>query len=180
MDFSSESTHVSATLFRNSLDRIITNITLQSSANSIIRQRQNAAAALAQGFEATARQSWRDWRGEASYLFVDSRYEIGPRVPQVPKHQGSAQLSYMRRGTLASAGVRSYSSQFEDDLNQFILPGFATVQVAVRQQLKRGFAAQFAFENLLNREYLVGFSPTPTIGAPRLWRAGIRWEGRLW
>ncbi len=179
-DFTTESTRLSVTAFRNYLDRLITNVTLASAPNSITRQRQNAAAAIAQGVEATARRGWRAWRGEASYLFSGSRYEAGARVPQVPRHQGSAQLSYLRRGTLASAGVRSFSYQFEDDLNQFLLPGFATVQVMARQQLKRGFSAQVAFENLLNREYVTGFSPTPTIGAPRLWRAGLRWEGRLW
>jgi outer membrane receptor protein involved in Fe transport len=77
-------------------------------------------------------------------------------------------------------GIRTYSYQFDDDLNPFLLPGFANVQLVARQQLKHGLSAHVAIENLLNHEYFVGFSPTPTIGAPRLWRAGIRWEGRLW
>jgi outer membrane cobalamin receptor len=179
LDFVGESTHLSATLFRNSIDRIITNVTLSTGA-TIVRQRQNATAALAQGFEANARKRWRDWAGEASYLFADSRFDTGPRVPQVPKHQGSAQLTYSRGGTLASAGIRSFSYQFEDDLNSFVLAGFASVQLVVRQQLRAGLSASLAFENLLDRQYYVGFSPTPTIGPPRLWRAGLRWEGRLW
>ncbi len=180
LDYNGENTRITATLFRNSLDRLITNVTLSVAPTAITRQRQNAAAALAQGFEANARHNWHNWRGEASYLYVDSRYEIGPRVPQVPKHQGSAQVSYARGSTLAAVGIRSYSYQFEDDLNLFLLPGFATLQVAVQQRLKYGLSAKVSFENLLDRQYVTGFSPTPTIGAPRLWRAGLRWEGRLW
>jgi outer membrane cobalamin receptor len=179
-DFAGEATHMSVTGFYNYIDRIITNVTLSTGA-TITRQRQNAAAAIAKGFEATARRSFgRDWRAEAAYLFVDSRYETGPRVPQVPKHQGSAQLTYYKGKTFIAGGVRSYSYQFEDDINTFLLGGYAVVQLSARRQLGRGFSATAAIENLLDRQYTVGYSPTPLIGAPRLWRLGVRWEGRLW
>lgn len=178
-DYIGESTHISATLFRNSLDRLITNVTLATTPNSITRQRQNAASALAEGFEADLRRRWREWQGEISYLYVDSRYVTGYWVSQVPRQQGSAQLTYARRGTLASGGIRTYSYQFDDDLNQFLLPGFATVQLMVRQQLPHGLSAHVSIENLLDHQYLVALTPTPNIGAPRLWRAGLRWEGRL-
>ena len=61
-------------------------------------------------------------------MYADTRYGTGERVPQVPRHQGSGQVSYIRGGTLASIGVRSYSFQFDDDVNRFLLPGYATVQ----------------------------------------------------
>ena len=135
LEFAGESTHLTASLFRNNIDHIITNVTLSLGA-TITRQRQNATAALAQGFETNLQKRWRDWTGEAAYLFVDSRYESGPRVPQVPKHQGSAQLTYAHGRTLASAAVRSFSYQFEDDINQFVLAGFASVQLMVREQFR--------------------------------------------
>ena len=179
-DFAGESTRLSLTGFYNYIDRIITNVTLSTGA-TITRQRQNAAAALAKGFEATVRRSFGpDWRAEASYLFVNSQFETGPRVPQVPRHQGSAQLTYYKNRTLVAAGVRSYAYQFEDDINLFVLGGYAAVQLSARQQLGHGVSATAAIENLLDRQYTVGYSPTPLIGAPRLWRLGLRWEGRLW
>jgi outer membrane receptor protein involved in Fe transport len=178
-DYTGEGMRLSVTAFRNSMDRLITNVTLQTGA-TITRQRQNAAAALARGFEAEFRKSWRYLSAEFAYMFVDSRYVTGLRIPEVPKNQGSAQLSYARNGTLLSAALRSYSSQFDDDLNQFLLAGFTTVQFAARQRLGRGVSAMLAIENLLDRTYYVAFTPTPSIGAPRLWRAGLRWEGRLW
>lgn len=109
-------------------------------------------------------------------MFVDARVSNGLRIPQVGRHQGSARLVYDAGRTLASAGIRSYALQPEDDLNRFILPGYATVQILVRQKLAMGFSAMAEVENLLNRTYIVGFSPTAIIGAPRLWRAGLRWE----
>ena len=179
LDYNGESSRVGISFFRNDLRDIVSNITLRSSAAEIVRQRQNAARALAKGMEIDVRQRWRQFTGEASYLFVDTRFSSGPRTPQVPKHQGSAQLSWQRKLTSLSAGMRVSGAQFEDDLNRFLLPGFAAVHFSVRQQLWRGLAAQVVTENLLNREFVVGFSPTPLIGAPRLWRAGLRWDGRI-
>ena len=159
-------------------DEVAEVVTEQAHAE-IVRQRRNAAQAIAKGIEIDARQRWRQFTGEASYLFVDTRMSTGPRTPQVPKHQGSAQLSWMGKSTSVSAGVRVTAAQFEDDLNRFVLPGFAVAQFSVRQRLWRSLSAQLVTENLLDRQFVVGFSPTPLIGSPRLVRAGLRWDGRV-
>jgi outer membrane receptor protein involved in Fe transport len=175
-DFVGEQTHASFTVYRNALDNLITNVTVSSSPSLIVRQRRNAAAALARGIEANVNRDWGRWRGELAYLFADSRYAAGPRIAQIPRHQGTAQLTWRRNGTLASAGVRSYSLQFDDDLNQFRLPGFTTAQVSIDQRLTTSLSARAAIENVLDRQYLVAFSPTPNTGSPRLWRIGLRWQ----
>lgn len=174
-----ESRRLGVTLFRNSLDDVITNVTLSSTPALIVRQRQNAEAALSRGAEVEFRQRWRDFHGEVSYLYADSRFRSGPLIPQIPKHQGSMQVGFSRGGTLATAGVRSFAYQFEDDRNQFVLPGFTVAQFVVRQRLGKGVSAQAVMENLLDRTYVVGFSPTPNIGAPRMFRLGLRWEGAV-
>ena len=46
------------------------------------------------------------------YLFADSRFCTGERIPQVPKHAGNAQLTYATADTLASFGFRSFSLQY--------------------------------------------------------------------
>ena len=175
VDYGGELTHASLTFYRNELDKLITNVTLQTGAN-VIRQRRNAAAALSRGIEAGVTHEFGPVRAQISYLFADSRFNNGPRISQVPRHQGSAQLNYLHKGTLVSAGVRSFSYQFDDDLNLFVLPGFATVQADLSQRISPRVTVRAAFENLLDRQYLVAFSPTPNIGAPRLWRIGIRWS----
>ncbi|MGD0771844.1 MAG: TonB-dependent receptor [Candidatus Solibacter sp.] len=167
------------TAYRNVLDNLITNVTLSSSPTAIVRQRANAADALSRGVEAEYRERLRNFTGELKYLYVESRYVTGYRVAQIPKHQGTAQLTYLRGGTFASAGLRSYSYQFDDDLNVYRLPGYATVQAVLRQHLVRSLSAEATVENALNRQFYTAFTPTPNIGAPRLWRVGLRWDGRL-
>jgi outer membrane receptor protein involved in Fe transport len=178
-DFVGERSRARLTFYRNDIRDIVTNVTIAVSGNQITRQRQNAARVLSRGLEFDASSRWRNFRGEIGYLFVDSRFSTRERVPQIPKHQGSAQLSYDRRGFLASAGVRTFAAQFEDDRNLFVLPGFATLQLVARQRLTSRLAAIAAFENLLDRQILTAISPVPAIGAPRLWRIGLRWEGKL-
>ncbi len=177
LDLTGTAGRLSVTLFRNRLDDLITNVTLSASPNLIVRERQNRDRALVRGLEVELRRRWGPWTAETSYLVADSRFAEGARVPQVPKHQGSAQLAYSGEATLIAFGVRAYTLQFEDDANLFRLPGFASVHLAVRRRLKAGLFAVGTVENLLDHQYLVGFTPQPQTGAPRLWRAGLRWEG---
>jgi outer membrane receptor protein involved in Fe transport len=178
-DYLMEHGAIHVTAYRNTMNGLITNVTLSSTPTLITRQRRNSGDSEAEGIEATINGRWRDWQGEASYLYVDSRYATGLRIPQVPLNQGSAGVSYGRGGTLASVTVRAFSSQFDDDLNQFKLPGFMLLQAVVRQRVARNFTASLEVENLLDRLYYTGFTPTPTIGAPRLFRVGISWNGKL-
>ena len=179
-DWTGENSTFRVTAYRNSLDRLVTNATLSTAPNLIVRQRANGAAALSRGVEAEFRQRFKNWTGQIAYLFADSRYVTGLRVAQVPKHQGTAQIGYRRGGAMASFGVRSYAYQFDDDLNQFRLPGYATVQLVASQRLFRSLAAEAAMENALGRQFYTAFTPTPNTGAPRLWRLGLRWDGQLW
>jgi outer membrane receptor protein involved in Fe transport len=167
---------LSATAFRSELRDLIANVTLASTPVLITRQRQNVAAARTQGIELSARSTWRGFLAEAAYLFSDSRFSSGFRVPQVPKHSGSFQLTWSREGTLLSGGLRSTSMQFEDDVNRFLLPGYAVWHAAGRQAIKGPFALHITVENAANRQYSAGFSPTPLLGAPRLIRAGVAWD----
>jgi outer membrane cobalamin receptor len=178
-DWIGENSTVRVTAFRNSLDGLITNVTLSIAPNAILRQRANAAQALSRGFESEFRQRYGNFTGELMYLFVDSRYSTGYRVAQIPKHQGSAQLIYARDGTMASVAFRSYSYQFDDDLNNFRLGGYATLHMMLRQRLTGSLSFEAALDNALDRTFYAAFTPTPNVGSPRLWRAGLRWEGRV-
>ena len=102
IDWVRETGTIRVTAYRNSLDNLITNVTLSSTPALIVRQRQNAAAAVSRGIEADFHKSLGHWTGDLRYLFVDSRYVTGFRVAQIPKHQATADLSYRRGGTIAS------------------------------------------------------------------------------
>jgi outer membrane receptor for ferrienterochelin and colicin len=179
VDYSGETTRAGVTFFRTSLSDLVTNVTLLSTPALIERQRRNAGSALARGVEANLAQQWRNLRLEMAWLYSESRFANRLRIPQVPKHAGNATLIWSRKNTLISGGLRSFAAQFEDEINTFRLPGYATVQVALRHGLTDRIAAIASWENLLDRRFYTGFTPVPAIGAPRLWRAGLRWEGRV-
>lgn len=175
MDWRRDGFLLRTTLFWQQIEDLIGNATIQTEPN-ILRQRQNFGQATSRGVEVEIQKMFGPVRTEAAYMYVDSQLENNVWLAQVPRHQGSFQLLYSSGRTLFSGGVRSYDAQFEDDLNRFLLPGFATVQVMVKHRLAGGFSALLAAENLLNRTFLVGFVPTPTTGNPRLLRVGLRWE----
>ncbi len=178
-DWVGEATRVSVTLFQNYLSNLIDNATLSTSPTLILRMRKNFPTALSRGVEVNLTHRWHRWNGEAGYLFADARLSAGQRIPQIPKQQGTAQLSYNTGSTLLSAGIRAFGLQFDDDLNQFKLPGYAAVEFAAEQHLTKRLSAVASIENLLDRTYLVALTPSPNTGEPRLWRVGLRWSGSI-
>jgi outer membrane cobalamin receptor len=180
LDVVGETRRLSVTAFRNGLDDVVTNVTLSTTPQLITRQRQNAASARTYGVEANLRQNFGPhWQAEMSYLWADSRYITGFRIPQVAKTQGSAMLTWVHGRTFISGAIRAYSLQFEDDLNTLPLAGFSTMQFSARQYLTRSLSARFEMENVLDHQFLTGRTPAPQIGAPRLFRVGLRWDGPI-
>jgi outer membrane cobalamin receptor len=175
-DLRSERTTLSATAFQNSLSGLVTNVTRSVTPSLVTRQRDNAASALSRGVELSATHRRGPWLAQASWLFADSSFSTSSRLPQVPRNQGSALLTWTRGQSLVSGGLRASSLQFEDDLNTFILPGFAVWHLSASHHLGGPVSATVAIENAFNRAYLAGFTPTPMLAAPRLWRAGLRFS----
>ena len=56
------------------------------------------------GFEANVRQRWKAFTAEAGYLYADSNYVSGLRIPEVPRNQGSALVSWQAKWLVVSAG----------------------------------------------------------------------------
>lgn len=179
VDWNGETSRVSLTVFHNNLENLIDNATVSTSLTLILRRRGNFPTALSRGIEVNALRRWRHWTAEAGYLFADARLATGQRIPEVPKQQGTAQLTYTAKTTLVSAGIRAFGLQFDDDLNQFKLPGYAALEFTAEQHLTKNLSAVAAIENLLDRTYLVALTPSPNTGEPRLWRVGFRWNGAI-
>lgn len=176
-DLIGERARFSVTIYRNELQDLLSNVTLSSTPALVTRQRRNVASATAQGIEADFRYRWNRWYFESAYLYAGSTFSTRERIPQVPKHQGSAQLSWSRNATSITGGLRSTALQFEDDRNTQLLPGFTVFHLVAQQTIVEGVAVHFAMENAFSRQFLTGFTPQPQIGAPRLWRIGVRWQG---
>ncbi|GAB4413283.1 MAG: TonB-dependent receptor [Bryobacter sp.] len=179
LDFRGETYTVRVGGYWNEISDLIANVTLVNTPAQIIRQRQNTAAATVRGLEAEFAKNFGPVRTEFSYLMADSRFSTRERLPQIPRHQGSAQATWSKGGTLLTFGIRASSLQFEDDRNTLPLPGYAWLVLSGRQKLWKGLIATFGMENAANRLILTGFTPFPQTGAPRLFRLGLRYEGGL-
>lgn len=177
VDWTREQTRVSVTLYHYDLSDLITNATVSQTATLITRQRRNYPSALSQGVQADFVQKWHAWTFESGYLYADARISAGQRIPEVPKQQGTAQLTYTHASTFLAFGLRAYGLQFDDDLNQFLLPGFATLSASATQKIGHGVSVLGSIDNLLDRTYLVALTPYPNTGSPLLWRLGLRWTG---
>jgi len=95
-------------------------------------------------------------------------------VPQVPRHQASAQLAWSSTSTI---GVQSRWStgQFDDDLNQFPLRGYFVTDVFYAHPIAAHVDITLAGENIFNQRVEAGATPVITLGQPRAFRVGVRY-----
>ena len=171
-----------ATYFWNTIHDAIGNRTLSTSATLIERQRQNLGDIVARGVELELKARLpHHLSARTAYEFSDStisrsleRSLLGLRVPQVPRHAVSQSVGIDSPRWAATVVGRYNGRQFEDDLNQSVLPGYFTADTMLRVRLSNLLEPYLACENLLDRGYMVGRTPTPSLGSPRLLRAGIR------
>lgn len=176
-----------ATGFFNRLEAPISNVTLaEPLPDGTQRQRRNLGAARAGGLELGV--DWRlakAWTALLAYTYVDSRVLeasanpelVGKELAQNPRHRGSALLTFDDpRLFTATVQLRVVGPQFEDDLNEAGMGGYALVDVSASRRLYLGLELFAAVENLFNREYLVGRAGVDTVGQPFMVRAGLRWR----
>jgi outer membrane receptor protein involved in Fe transport len=164
------------TLFWMEMKDVVGNVTLSTTPALITRQRQNVAESHSRGVEVEG--EWRfgpQLRASAGYLFSDAMVTSGKRIPQIPRHQATAQVTYTSMTTVALQ-TRWSSVQFDDDLNELPLRSYLALDAFVAHPLGRGLSVILAAENLLDRRIEAGATPVITLGQPRAFRAGVRYE----
>ena len=164
------------TLFSMAVEDTIANVTIAQMPALITRQRQNLGSTRSRGAELDG--EWRigsDWRASASWLFVDAVVREGElrgrSVPQVPRHQATAQLSWRRLG----AQLRWSAMQFDDDRNELPLGAYLVADLFASHPLTRGVDLTLAAENVFDRDVEVSATPVITLGQPRAFRVGLRY-----
>ncbi|WP_370643923.1 TonB-dependent receptor plug domain-containing protein [Myxococcus sp. RHSTA-1-4] len=174
--------------FWNVLDEPITNVTLaEPLPDGSTRQRQNLGQARVRGVETSV--DWRlsrRWTALLAYTFVDPAVTRAPGQPELvgrqlaqdPRHRGTAIVTFDDPALVtATVQLRVTGIQYEDDLNERALGGYAVVGVSASRRLfwkVDGFAT---VENLFDREYLAGRAGVDTLGPPLLARVGLRLRG---
>ncbi|HEX4997896.1 MAG TPA: TonB-dependent receptor [Terriglobia bacterium] len=168
-----------ATWFDNRFTNSVSNVTIATN----LRQRQNLGRTRTRGVQTDLEvRLLRRLQIAGGYVynmgrvteFAASTALVGNLIPQVPKHRGSARLTYSdaRIGT-ASISAQFSSRQFEDDNNTQQLPGYGIVDLAASRRISPRVEMFFDVQNLFNREFYVQRNPT-TNGPPRLMTWGMR------
>jgi outer membrane receptor protein involved in Fe transport len=141
---------VGITVFANRLENAIANVTLGRGPGTFpgvgfvgaageYRRRQNLDAVEVRGIELDGRLDLGAWSLSGGYSFADPEVRAsgaalplnGLRPAQTPKHSLAGTIAWRGfGGTRASGTLRYVGSQYEDDLNQQLLPDALTLDAA--------------------------------------------------
>ncbi len=182
--FSRKRVSIRASAFRTEIDGAVGNITLMVTPNLITRRRQNAGSTRSSGVEVEGEMRFRGFEASAGYLYVDSlmiRFPTNPAIeglwiPQVARHQFTAQFRYSSTRSTLAIQTRAAGAQFDDDLNRFRLERYAQVDVFLSRSLSENIRVYAAIENVFNSRYSIGRTPLRTVSSPVNARIGIRWK----
>ncbi len=174
-----------AAFFWTIVDDAIVNVTLLPGA-TIVRQRQNAGRIRARGLEIESDLRLTSGLAlTAACAIIDSTFTRGAgleglRVPQVPRFQASAGFRGSWARATAALEWRFIGRQFDDDRNtpEFLLARSSIADMKVAWRAGRGVELFAAMENAFDEAPEVGRTPFVTLGLPRTFRAGVRWDLR--
>jgi outer membrane cobalamin receptor len=166
------------------MTRPVANVTVASTPQLVTRTRENLGRLRSQGFFASGELALNGKvQVRAAYQFADAIVTqfsanpalVGNWIPQVARHNATVQLllSPIAR-THISVDARWHGLQFDDDLNQFPLAGYPWIGGQVSRELTRRAEVFVSAENILNRRYEVGRTPTVTVGPPVMAMIGVR------
>ena len=188
-----ENFSVRTTWFDNRMENPVSNVTIAPNT----QQRQNLGRTRIWGIQTDTEYRFSQyWRASAGYLYNQAKVTefaanpilVGKFLPQVPEHRGSASIAYLNpRVATLSFSVLGYGRQFNEDLNNGVVPGetepglpaYATVEFSALRAIGQNVDIFFGVQNAFDQEYIVQLLPT-TVGSPFLVNGGIRlrWSGR--
>lgn len=175
---------VRSSYFLTQVNRPIAAITLSSTPTSTLLKRENLGQLTSKGLTL-------EWElHPLSNLSLIGGYQlavstvtkfqadaslVGKWVPQVPRNSASLQARFEKAkiGTFA-LDLRTSGRQFDDSANQFMLDGYAEVDLYAAHSFGERWEIYSSVRNLLNDEMQAGRTPILTLGAPRTVTLGLR------
>jgi outer membrane receptor protein involved in Fe transport len=169
--------NIRLTAFVMTVSDTIANVTIDATPSLITRRRENLGRTRSVGAELDGEWRFgRDWRASAGFMSVDATVREGElrgnRLPQVPRHQATAQLSW--RGIGAQA--RWSAMQYDDDRNELALDSYVVADLFASHPIATGIDAILAVENVFDEQIEVSATPVVTLGQPRSLRIGARYR----
>jgi outer membrane receptor protein involved in Fe transport len=100
---------------------------------------------------------------------------VGNWIPQVPRHLATLQVRFEQpRWGVLSVDLRTSGQQFDDTANQFLLAGYAQVDVFAQHVFRKKWTVYSGIQNLLNQPVQAGRTPVLTLGSPITVLGGVR------
>jgi len=201
IELQTRAAHLRATYFWTDVNRPITTVLLSQVlscptptspcvATSQTLQRENLGQLRSDGlmFEAQSAR-WHSLNATFSYqlaIATVTRFNsssplqanlVGNWLPEVPRESLTSTLNYTAARIAAFHLIASYQGQeFDDSANTFLLAPYARFDLSADRTLTHHLSIFAASQNLLNRTIEAGKTPTPTLAAPRLVQAGLRYN----
>ncbi|MCU1247460.1 MAG: TonB-dependent receptor [Edaphobacter sp.] len=175
---------VRGSYFWTEVNRPIAAVTLVSTPTSTLLKRENLGQLRSDGLSL-------EWQLQpARFLSVIGGYQlafatvtkfqadptlVGKWIAQVPRNMATVQVRFQnqRLGVL-SVNLRTTGQQFDDSANQFLLAGYAQVDLFVQHVFGRRWTVYSGVQNLLNQPVQAGRTPVLTLGAPVTMMGGVR------
>jgi len=185
--------HLRATYFWTEVNRPITTVLLSQTATTQTLQRENLGQLRSDGLMLEAQSThWHSLDATFGYqlaIATVTRFNsssplqsnlVGKWLPEVPRQSLTSTVNYTASAKGKSLAnihlLASYTGQmFDDSANQYLLHPYARFDLSTDRTLTHGLTLFASAQNLLNRTIEAGFTPTPTLAAPRLIQAGLRY-----
>jgi outer membrane receptor protein involved in Fe transport len=171
--------------FWTQVNRPITTLNVASTPTSQVLMRANLGQIESRGvsLDYSARPArWISVDGGYQYAnatvtkFQQQPSLVGNWIPEVARNMATAQvgLTQRRLGFISFQG-RVSGHQFDDTANDYYIPGYFRLDLYAAHEFRHNISLFARGENLFDRAIIVGKTPLPTLGTPRVALFGLRY-----
>jgi outer membrane receptor protein involved in Fe transport len=176
---------VRVSYFFTQVNRPITTLTLSTTATSQTLMRVNLGQIESRGISLDYSARPARWLSvDGGYQYADATVTkfqqqpnlVGNWIPEVAHNMATAQVGFnQRRLGLISFQGRVSGHQYDDTANAFYINPYFRLDVYATHEFRHNLSLFASGENLLDRGIIVGKTPLPTLGTPRVARFGLRY-----
>ena len=176
---------VRVSYFFTEVNSPITTVTLSTTPTSQTLMRVNLGQIESRGvsLDYSARPArWISVNGGYQYAdatvtkFQQQPNLVGNWIPEVAHNMATAQVGFtQRRLGLISFQGRVSGHEFDDTANDYYINGYFRLDVYAAHEFRHNISLFGSGENLFDRAIIVGKTPLPTLGTPRVVRFGLRY-----